>query len=434
MADQDANTDLVPLGSDEVAIVPIDVERGLVLALGHDLKEDGEPVARALLDSALDKAGFLGGAYAAKGLLDGSLVRLAPATVERIREGAVFVKDSQGLALGTLKDVGAHGFTDAARFLPGAVNPVAAGLMLQTMAIQRQLGQVQEALEEIDAKLETLIKGQQHGVLGDLLSMAPPLDELSRKLRAGHPFTDADEIKLRDYEDRARTRQHEAALWLSRLRELLASEDLTLRRQHDILDALIEKEHVGFWLRVYIVAQVTLARARWLRLSRAAIVESPEWASQLQREVTQQLDATANEIVGLAADLDRYLRDHDIASGFEELSLKRKRRVRQLRRQLRQVHDGLRAGMAASEASLRVMLQDVESLEIPGHLSRRDVEPWLIRDNLYDASQAGLERAKELTSTTSESAIRSASRLLQKVEARLDERRDRDEEAAEDDV
>lgn len=424
MQDSRANTELAPLGEDEVAIVPIDVERGLILALGQDLKENGEPVAGALLDAALDKAGLLGGMYAAKGLLDGTLVRLSPQTVARLREGAVFLKDSQGLALGTLRDAGR--FSDAVRFLPGAANPVAAGLMLQTMAIQRQLGQIQEALEEIDAKLDTLIKGQQHGVLGDLLSMAPPLEELARKLRDGHEFTEADEIKLRDYEDRARTRQHEAALWLSKLRELLGSEDLTLRRQHEILDALMQSEHVGFWLRVYMASQVTLARARWLRLSRAAIAESPEWASQLQRDVSQQLDATASEIVGLAVDLDRYLRNHDIASGFEELSFKRKHRVRQLRRQLRDVHDGLRMGMAASEASLRAMLQDAESFTIPEQLSRRDVEPWLIRDNLYDGGKIGLEKAKELTSSTSESAIRSASRFLKKVEARLDERRDSD--------
>lgn len=423
MDDDDRNASVELLKPDEVALIPIDPDKGLVLALGYDLKEDGEPVARGLLDAALDKAGFLGGAYASKAMLDGSLVRLAPQTVKQIREGAVFLKDKEGLALGTLKEAGGHRFAGAVRFVPEAANPVAGALMLQTMAIQRQLGQIQDALEAIDAKLDTLLKGHHHGVLGSVLNLAVPLDELARKLRGGHQLTETDEVKLRDYEDEARGRQIEATLWLASLRDLLRTEDLTLKQQHDILDSLVQKEHVGFWLRIYIASRVTLARARWMRLSRAAAVEAPEWAQELQRDVTDQLDASAQEIVALAAELDAYLRNHDIASGFEELSLGRKRRVRQLRRQLREVHEELREGLATSETILRGMLQDAESFAIPERLSRRDFEPWLVRDNVYDASQRGLEASRDLASNASQSAIRSASRFLQRAEARLEERR-----------
>lgn len=421
---EEPGVEVEPLGSDEVALIPVDSEKGLVLALGYDLRDEGEPVARGLLDAALDKAGFLGGAYASKSLLDGSLVRLAPETVSRMREGAVFLKDKQGFALGSLREISSGKITDAVRFLPGAANPVAAGLMIQTMAIQRQLGQIQEALEQIDAKLDTLLKGQHHGVLGQLLSLQDPLDELGRKLRDGFELTDADEVSLRSYEDVARRRQKEAALWLSRLRELLETEGHSLRAQHDILDPLMKNEHVGFWLRIYIVSNLTLARARWMRLSRAAAVEDPAWVRQLQGDVVAQLDAMGLEIVSLGSRLDQYLRNHDIASGWEELSLRRKRRVRQLRRQLRDVHEQLRLGMAASEASIQAMLANAESFEIPKRLSRRDIEPWLIRDPVFDRASQGFEKAKELGTASKDATIRSADRLKARVEQEIAERRD----------
>ncbi len=415
--------ELEPLQPDEVAVVPIDLETGLVLALGHDLHEEGEPVARGLLDAALDKAGFLGGAYAATSLLDGSLVRLAPETVEHLKDGAVFLKDAQGFALGSLRTPSVAGVRAAVRLLPEASDPIAAGLMLQTMAIQRQLGQIQDALEEIDAKLDEIIKGQHHGILGSLLSLAEPLEEIARKLRDGHPLTEADEVSLRGYEDEARRRQHEASLWLANLHQLLTADDPSLRQQHDLLEKVIKREHVAFWIRIYIVSQITLARARCLRLSRAAAVEAPEWAQQLQHDVTRQLDSMADEVVALARNLDRYLRDHDIASGIEELALQRKRRVRRLRRQLREVHEGLRAGVEASEASLRLMLQDAESFEIPSRLSRRDVEPWLVRDPLYDASKVGWAKAKELSAEAGDVASQSFAEARRRMEQELEKRR-----------
>lgn len=133
------------LSEDEVAVIPVDPERGLALVLGGAvLDAESWQIPRGMIDSAITAGGLFGGAVAAKDLLDGSLVRLAPQTLARIKEGAYFSKDAEGFRLGTLREVGKRGFTDQVRFIEGAANPAAAGLLLQTMAVQMQLKQIQE--------------------------------------------------------------------------------------------------------------------------------------------------------------------------------------------------------------------------------------------------------------------------------------------------
>jgi hypothetical protein len=93
--------EIVPLQQDEVAVVPIEGFNDLVLAIGQDLREhDATPVPPAILEAVIDKGGWIGGASAAKSLMDGALVRLAPETVKQLKQGAVFAKDKQGLAPG----------------------------------------------------------------------------------------------------------------------------------------------------------------------------------------------------------------------------------------------------------------------------------------------------------------------------------------------
>jgi hypothetical protein len=384
------NGAIEPLADDEVALIPVDRDQGLVLALAKE-PPAGDLIPTGLLDSALDKAGLAGGAFASMALLDGSLVRLAPETVGRLKEGAVFLRDSQGFALGSLREVGKRGVTDAVRFLPGAANPVAAGLMLQTMAVQRQLGQIQEALEAIDRKLDTLIKGTQHERLARLQVLGGRIDELWRKFSSGHALTSVDETKLHDYRDEAEKLQKEAVQWLASVRQMLSQDEISLKQQHKTLTKLVDDEHVGFWVRVYIASELALAHSRWLELAQAA-VNQPDFAKDLEGRVRSQLEGAAKSIAGLTSDLDAYLRNPDIADGWENLSLKRKREVRARRRELLDVHAGLREGVEASHVSLEQMLRS--EVVIPDPLTRRQVDPWLLRDGAYDGAKAGAKALK----------------------------------------
>jgi hypothetical protein len=407
-------SELEALADNEVAFIPIDKEQGLVLALGHGL-DDGLPVPKGLLDSALDLAGFAGGALSSKALLDGSLVRLAPQTVSRMKDGAVFLRDADGVALGSLREIGKRGVTDQVRFISGAANPVAAGLMLQTMAVQRQLGQMQETLEAIDQKLNTVLKGVRHGKLATLVKLMDAIDELAGKLRSGHELTEVDEQKLRDYRDEAKQLEAEAKQWLHDLRSMLAEESVPLREQQATLQRLVREEHVAFWLRVYVAAEVALAHATWLLLARAAVAE-PEWAVELKEQAQHQLQASATDIAGLMADLDAYLRNPDIASGWEELSLKRKRDVRALRRQLLSVHEGLRGGLSVAQQSMAEMMGD--DVEIPPQLSRREVDPWLVRDGVADGGRVTWTAAKTGASGARSRVISAGNDLFQRLEDR----------------
>lgn len=413
------NRAIVSLADDEVALIPVDPGRGLVLALASEAPP-GDLVPKGLLDAALDKAGLAGGAFASKALLDGSLVQLAPETVSRLKEGAVFLRDKQGFALGTLQDAGERGFTDAVRFLPGAANPIAAGLMLQTMAVERQLGQIQEALEAIDRKLDTLIKGTQHERLANLQMLAGRVDELWRKFSSGHALTPVDETKLHDYRDEAEKLQKEASQWLARLRQMLSQDEISLKRQHKTLTKLVDDEHVGFWIRVYIAAEMALAHSRRLELAQAA-VNQPDFAKDLEGKVPAQLEGAAQSITGLTSDLDAYLRNPDIADGWENLSIKKKREVRARRRELLAVHGGLCAGVAASQASLEQILSS--EIAIPEQLTRRQVDPWPLRDGAYDGAKAGVKALKSGAKNAQRKAIEGGLDFFQQLqEKRLVER------------
>jgi hypothetical protein len=98
-------------------------------------------------------------------------------------------------------------FAEQVRFVEGAANPAAATMLLQTMAVQMQLKQIQETLEDIDEKLDTLLKPEQHGVLAEVIATGQAVEELDEKVWAGHRLTDADEVKLRDYQDVVRTQR-----------------------------------------------------------------------------------------------------------------------------------------------------------------------------------------------------------------------------------
>ena len=407
---------------DEVAVIPVDAERGLALVLGAEVIDaESWQMPRGLISGAISVGGILGGGGAAKALLDGSLVSLAPQTVARLKEGAVFTKDAQGFRLGSLREPGKRGITDQVRFLEGAANPVAAGMLLQTMAVQMQLKQVQETLEEINEKLDTLLKAEQFGVIAEVLATGQGVQELNDKVWAGHALTDADEIKLRDYEDQVRAHLSEAELWLQQLNGLLQLEDPSLKAQYEALDGALRREPVAFWLRVYVACHVSLGEIRKLRLLRAAAAE-PEYARELNETLQHQLRASAVAIQTLCQDVDRYLRRSDIAEGLEELSIRRKAKVRRLRRQLWEVDKQLKASLDTARGMYDAV-PSLDPIEVPALLDRRTVEPWVVRDTLYDTAVKVTDVGTDALASAADRGAKALRELADKRRAGREEER-----------
>lgn len=414
-------TESEALDAGEVAILPVDVERGIALVLGAEVTEGQSlPVPKGLIADALTVGGLLGGASASKSLLDGSLVRLSPQTMARIRQGAVFARDKQDVAYGTLKE--GHFFSDAVRFVDGPANAVAGQMMLQTMAVQMQLKQIQETLEDINEKLDTLLKSEQHGVLAEVVATGRAVEELNDKVAAGHRLSDADEVKLRDYQDIVRTHLAEAELWLRELNGLLELEDPSLRAQYEALDGALRREPVAFWLRVYIVSHVGLGEIRKLLLMRAAAAE-PEYARDLHTALQEQFADSAKALQSLCHDIDRYLRRSDIANGLEELSIRRKAKVRRLRRQLWEVDEQLKVSLSATRG-LFDAVPALEPVEVPDPLDRRIVEPWVVRDNLHDAAVKASDRGSEALATAADRGSQVLRRFADKRQAEREEEQD----------
>jgi hypothetical protein len=425
------STDLEPLGDDEVAVIPIEGSDDLVLAIGRGIGEIDAPVPRSLVDAAVKTGGLLGGAMAATSLLDGSLVRLAPETVYALQQGAVFAKDSQGLWLGSLRTPGTPGFSDAVRLVPGAVNPVAAGMILQTIAVQYQLGQIQRELEAVNAKLELLLEGKHYEVLAEITAISKRLDELRAKVADGHELTAQDEIMIRHYEDAALTRRNEADLWLRKLHELLNETSLPLKQHHRRLEELMDR-HVAFWVRAYVASQMALANARVLRLVRASTSASESWVGQLHQSVREELSAISGELVTLTSDLDAYLRRSDVARGLEELSVVRKRKVDRLRNELWKTQEDLRAGLEDVLPRLpRLDDRAVPALPPPLEAEELQLRPVRedIKEGIQSAQQAASQGSRRAARAVGGKALKGIDRAGQKLRERLAEAPDEQDES-----
>jgi hypothetical protein len=416
-------SDLSPLGDDEVAVIPVNGTGDLALAIGKGIGEIDATVPRSLVDAAVRTGGLLGGATAASSLLlDGSLVRLAPETMQALEHGAVFAK-SQGLWIGSLRTPGAPGFSDAVRLVPGAVNPVAAGMILQTIAVQYQLGQIQRELETVNAKLDLLLEGKHYEVLAEIMAISERLDELRGKAADGHELTAQDEIMIRHYEDAALTRRNEADLWLRKLHELLNETSLPLKQHHRRLEELMDR-HVAFWVRAYVASQMALANARVLRLVRASTSASESWVGQLHESVREELSAIGGELVSLTSDLDAYLRRSDFARGLEELSILRKRKVDRLRNELWKTQEDLRAGL--EDVLPRLPRLDDRALPaLPAPLDAQELQLRPVREDIKEgiqtAQQAASQGSKRAAHAVGGKALKGIDRAGQKLRERLAE-------------
>lgn len=380
-------TDDAPaLRDGEALVVPVDLEDGLALVFGIDPTAIGtpQPASRSLIDRYLQVAGYTGGANVARRLADGSLVRLAPETLERMREGATFAQ-SKGVAIGVLRNAENTKFAGPVRLLPGAANPVAAAMLVQTIAMQRQLQGIQVSLLRIDAKLEALHQAHHHEVLAGILARAKVLGDMQQKVAAGSPLSAQDETQLRQLEVDVQGYRIQARLWLNHLQPLLRGRRRPLEEQLQVLTNAFQNSHIAFWVRAAVASDAILVQLLTLKMERAAVAEEVSWAQELQAKARREIIEVGHGVHALHAGLDRYLRRNDIARGFEELSVRRKREVRHLRRQLWEVTNALRDAVAEATPMLESAMHS-ELPDLPEPLDRRAIEPHLVRDNTVDAA------------------------------------------------
>ena len=396
-ADIDRNDDAA-LHDDEALVVVVDPEQDLVLLAGLDITELGdaivgrpEPVSQPVLERFLRASSYTLTAKAMRTAADGSLVRLAPETMAKIKQGHRLA-ESGGQALGVTKAPGSHALSGPVRLLRVPVDPVTTAMLVSNMLVQRQLAQISEALVVIDRKIEALGEAHRAEVRAGVQAMAKPIDEMSRKLRAGHALTAEDENQLRDLETALRTRGNQARLWIDQLERLAGSEPIALAEQHDALQRSLKDHHVAFWVAVALSSDILRARVLKLRAERVAAVEDPVWAAQLTEQVTTEIEEMVRSLHGMHTTMDTYLRQPEIARGLEELQFKRKRQVQRFRVELHAVASGLHEGLV----EMRPQLRDIVGEELPP-LADALERPAKDR-GLPAALRGAVGRAAELTS------------------------------------
>lgn len=398
-------SDLPALQDGEAVVIPADLERGIALVANIDPELLGRPMGadRLAVGRLLEVANYGFAADAARKLMDGSLVRLAPETVEQLRSGLDFARDAKGMALGMMRTPGGQGVAAQARFITGAANPVAAAMMLQTMVVQRQLRSIEKALEKIDRKIDALHKAHKIKVLADALALFAPINEMRSKIDAGARLSPEDETQLRALDLDARKTAGQARLWLQHLEPLASRDQLSLAAQHGMLVDALGSEHVAFWVRPGLVSDVALVQILLLRSHRADSAEDPQWAVKLRYRNEKEIVLARNRVLSLHNNMDRYLRNSDIADRLEELAFRRKRAVRRRRRELMGVSNALRECLIATSDLFYAATGEPVPM-LPGPLDRRTVEPRFVRDRLYDGANVAGRVVGERVTTAGRAA------------------------------
>ena len=109
-------------------------------------------------------------------------------------------------------------------------------------------------------------------------------------------------------------------------------------------------------------------------------------------------------------------RKPDIAAGLEELSIRRKSKVRRLRRQLWEVDEQLKVSLEATRGMYDAV-PSLEPIQVPAPLERRSVEPWVVRDALQEAATRATDAGAEALASSADRGAKALRELAAKRRA-----------------
>lgn len=326
------------LEAGDVAVLAGD-RPGLVLALGRpgtSAAELGEVVGRAdgpVLTRLLDAAGLSAAAGSSAGFLDARWVRLTEESASKLAERG-FAYDGDGLVMGLVR--GDRGRIEhVVRFADGT-NPVAAALMVQSLATQMRLQRIEQKLDELSEQVDVLLEGSRIEVEAQLAANLDTLRRIERRVDDRGSVDDADWASLAAIETPTKQVYHQTVQWLAPLRAFLDDGELNVKEQVQLLRANLGVRDVEFWLRMHVYSELAMKRWELLYLWHEADA-APERLAAEAAQCEMRAAERHEELAMLYELLADYLDSDDELSVWQRLQVLNRVRLARLRVELGRV-------------------------------------------------------------------------------------------------
>ena len=331
---------------------------GMVLALGtagSSAPELGEVVGSAdgpVLARLLDAAGLTAAAAASDGFLDARWVRLTEESASKLAERG-FTYDGDGLAMGLVR--GDRGRIEhVVRFADGT-NPVAAALMVQSLATQMRLQHIERKLDELSEQVDVLLEGSRIEVESQLAANLDTLRRIERRVADRGRVDEADWASLAAIESPIKQVYHQTVQWLAPIRTFLDDGELNVKEQVQLLRANLGVRDVEFWLRMHVYSELAMKRWELLYLWHEAD-EAPERLAAEAAQCEKRAAERHQELAALYELLADYLDTEEELSLWQRLQVLNRVRLARLRLELGHVANAY--GEALGQATF----------ELPGYV------------------------------------------------------------------
>lgn len=390
--------DELDLAAGDVAILAGD-RPGLVLALGQPgsaAPELGEVVGKAggpVLARLLDAAGLSAAAGASAGFLDARWVRLTEESASKLAERG-FAHDGDGLAMGLIR--GDRGRIEhVVRFAEGT-NPVAAALMVQSLATQARLQRIEQKLDELSEKVDVLLEGSRIEVEAQLAANLDTLRRIERRVEDRGRVDDADWSSLAAIESPIKQVYHQTVQWLAPLRAFLHDGELNVREQVQLLRANLGVRDVEFWLRMHVYSELAMKRWELLYLWHEADA-APERLAAEAAQFESRAAERHEELAALYLLLADYLDGDDELSVWQRLQVLNRVRLARLRIELGQVANAYGEALDQATFELPEYVPD-DAAGASGPI----IDVSALRDQVGGAARDALTAGAEIGARTGE--------------------------------
>lgn len=278
-ADADAtSTDVAPVDGDAL-LVPLPNRRNEALVMGSEqqlatlesagLFRDSDGPSAGPLPQAIRTVLFAGGSEATRqanrGIDSGRIVALSRETMEALQRNPA-ARDKSGRMLGLVR--GKRGFTHVMRLEKAGAKAVMASnaaTLAMTAAVSQQLAHIEQQLTEIRGTLDEMREDTALEKLADAMGTNHELEKLAESIRRRGYMSDADQNYLAGLNLEVTQNALEADLKVSKL---LSSYDADLPRDKrvDVLDELLEKKGLDYWLALRVETDLAYTRRDLLNL------------------------------------------------------------------------------------------------------------------------------------------------------------------------
>lgn len=265
----DRGTLLVPLPNKRNEALVMGTEHQLATLEAAGMFRESDGPSAGPLPQAIRTVLFAGGNEATRqanrGIDSGRIVALSKETMEALERNPA-ARDKTGKMLGLVR--GKRGFTHVMRLEKSGAKAVMASnaaTLAMTAAVSQQLAHIEQQLTEIRETLDEMREDTALEKLADAMGTNHELEKLAENIRRRGYMTDADQNYLAGLNLDVTQNALEADLKVSKLLSRYSA-DLPRHKRVKVLDELLEKKGLDYWLALRVETDLAYTRRDLLNL------------------------------------------------------------------------------------------------------------------------------------------------------------------------